>query len=133
MDNTRKRRLLAALASVAVASAGATAAHAAGAPIDPLSVLASSTTVTSCHTVGVAVDYEVAYVADLGGYAVTAAHLDGIDPSCAGSHVAVVLAGEAGPLAELDATLTGGGRTTLPVPVPVPASDLTGVSVVLTS
>jgi hypothetical protein len=129
---SNRRRLMAAAATVAVAAGGATAAHAAGAPIDAISVLTSSTVVRSCQTTGVDVDYDVAYAPDLRGYAVTAAHLDGLDADCAGQRAQVTLSGPDGPLAHLEGTVSG-DRLTLPVDAPVPASDLTGVSVTLSA
>lgn len=117
--------------------AGVTAAHASGAPLDPLAVLTSSSQVSSCQESGVSVEYDVAYSAELGGYAVVATHLDGLATGCDGQSATVVLSGIDGrPLAELTSRIDGGGaRLTMPVPdhSPVPAADLTSVAVTVSA
>ena len=80
---------------------------------------------TPCSEGLVTVDYDVAYSPALGGYAVTAAHVEGLDPGCV-SNVTVTLTGRNGlPVAELSSPVH-----TPSVTVPVPSGRAVRAEVV---
>ena len=76
---------------------------------------------------------DVAYVAALHGYGVSAARLSGLDERCQGYDVVVTLSGPGGaPLAEMTAVVAASEMdVVVPAATPVGADELTGVSVVL--
>ncbi|GIG35454.1 hypothetical protein [Cellulomonas pakistanensis] len=86
----------------------------------------------SCVVDRIAVDYDVGYVAGLGGYGVTAASLSDVPEACVGREVAVTLHGaDDAALAEARTPVTA-PTTVVPVPGdPVPVADLAGVSLAL--
>lgn len=113
---------------VAVAALGIRAAQAAA----PEDLLVGTSDATACSEALVTVDYDVAYSPTLGGYAVTAAHVSGLDPQCAGT-LTVSLTGPRGaPLLELSSPVAA-ATATLAVPpgTPVRAEAVFGVSVAL--
>lgn len=113
--------LLAAVAMIAMRTAQA-------APVD---ALAGEAQTTSCARSQVRVDYDVAYTAAAGGYAVTAANVTGLDGGCTGADLTVTLTGTGGvALTELSARVDA-TELVIPVVDVVAAQDVTGVSVVV--
>ena len=103
--------------------------------MSPQEVLVGSSTAEQCNSSQVTVDYDVAYVAELSGYGVTAAQLSGLAAECEGYDVIVSLSGPGGAsLAEMTAAVSGTQmRVEVPAGSPVAAEQLAGVSVVLRS
>ncbi|WP_182113070.1 MULTISPECIES: hypothetical protein [unclassified Actinotalea] len=129
----RRTRKAASVALVALALVGVRTASAAGVDLGGQQVLVGEDGVQGCSSSQIEVRYDVAYDAALQGYGVSGARLSGLDTACEGHDVVVTLSGPGGvALAELSAVI-GASETTVPVPanVPVPAEELTGVSVVL--
>lgn len=123
------RKHLAAVGSfvVALAAFGVHTAQAA-----PDNVLVGSAEASACSQALVTVDYDVAYSPEAGGYAVTAAHVSGLDPTCA-TTVTVSLTGPNGAaLLELTSPVVAATATlAIPRGTPVRAEAVSGVSVVL--
>lgn len=86
----------------------------------------------ACVVSAIAVDYEVDYVAALGGYGVVATSLSDVPDGCAGREVAVTLHGpDDEPLSQASAPVVV-PRTSVPtVGAPVAVADLSGVSLAL--
>ncbi|WP_372595068.1 hypothetical protein [Actinotalea sp.] len=121
------------MALLALALLGVRAAGAFGTDAFGSTVLVGATGNDDCGRSTIAVDYDVDFDLDLQGYGVSAARLSGLDERCQGYDLVVTLNGPGGvPLAEMsgqvDATRM---RVAVPVETPVPAEQLTGVSVVL--
>lgn len=131
MVSTKNRRA-ASVALVALALVGVRVAAAHGGLGDE--VLVASTTTQLCSSSDVHIDYDVAYVAALQGYGVSAARLSGLDERCQGYDAVVSLSGPGGALlAEASAVVDGTDMTVVvPAETPVAADELTGVSLVLT-
>lgn len=126
-----RHRKAASVALVAVALVGVRVASAAGVDLGGQQILVGDQGAQACGASAVQVDYDVIYVAELGGYGVGAAQLSGLDAQCVGYDVVVTLSGPGGvALAEV-AAVVDGERMSVPVPVAVSAEQLTGVSVVL--
>ncbi|MCU1431800.1 MAG: hypothetical protein JWP95_905 [Actinotalea sp.] len=130
MMNSRHRKA-ASVALVAVALVGVRTASAAGADLGGQQILVGDQGSQACGGSAVRVDYDVAYVAELGGYGIGAADVSGLDARCVGYDVVVTLSGPGGvALAEVTAVVDA-GQMSVVLPVPVAAQELTGVSVVL--
>ena len=131
--NSRKTRKVASVALVALAVLGVRTASAAGMGISAEQIVIGSSTAEQCSSSQVKVDYDVAYVAAMHGYGITAAQLSGLDVQCQGYDVIVSLSGPGGvTLAEMTAAVNGGEmRVEVPAGSPVSAEQLAGVSVVL--
>ena len=131
MVSTKNRRA-ASVALVALALVGVRAAAAAGGDLGE-EILVAGTQTERCSSSDVHIDYDVAYVAALQGYGVSAARLSGLDAACQGHDVVVTLSGPGGvALAEVTAVVAGSQMTVaVPAVSPVPAEQLTGVSVAL--
>ncbi len=133
--DSRISRKVTSVALVALAVLGVRTASAAGLGISPQQVAVGSSTAEQCNSSQVKVDYDVAYVAALNGYGITAAQLSGLDAQCEGYDVIVSLSGPGGvTLAEMTAAVDGTAmRVEVPAGSPVSAEQLAGVSVVLKS
>ncbi len=131
--DSRISRKVASVALVALAVLGVRTASAAGMGMSPEQIVVGSGAAQQCSSSQVKVDYDVAYVAELKGYGVTAAQLSGLDAQCQGYDVIVSLSGPGGvTLAEMTAAVDGTAmRVEVPAGSPVSAEQLAGVSVVL--
>ncbi|MBX9245790.1 hypothetical protein ICW40_13360 [Actinotalea ferrariae] len=119
---------------MALALVGVRTASAAGIDLGGQQILVGEDESQGCSSSTVGIDYDVAYDAALQGYGVSAAELSGLG-ACQGQDVVVTLSGPGGvALAELSAVV-GGSEMTVAVPAttPVPAEQLTGVSITLSS
>ncbi len=132
MNHAAARRA-ASVALLALALLGVRAAGASGAGALDASILVGGTSDGGCGASQVAVDYDTTYDIDLHGYGVSAARLSGLDERCHGYDVVVTLNGPGGvPLARLSGQVEATQiRVAVPASTPVPAEQLTGVSVVL--
>ena len=126
-----KHRKAASVALIAVALVGVRTASAAGADLGGQQILVGDEAAVACGGSQVQVDYDVAYVAELGGYGVSGTRLSGLDAACFGYDVIVTLSGPGGvALAEVTAVVDA-EQMSVAVPVAVSAEGLSGVSVVL--
>lgn len=130
--NSRARKA-ASVALVAAALVGVRTASAAGVDLGGQQILVGQDETQGCDSSEVGVEYDVAYDAALQGYGVSAARLSGLDAACQGHDVVVTLSGPGGvALAEVTAVVAGSQMTvSVPAVSPVPAEQLTGVSVAL--
>ncbi len=121
------------MALVVAALAGMPTASALGSSLSIPALFVGASGADTCGSSVVAVDYDVEYDADLGGYGVAAARLSGLDERCQGYDVIVSLNGPGGAaLAEMTAQVEATQmRVAVPAGTPVAAEQLTGVSVVL--
>ncbi|NCT92529.1 hypothetical protein GXB85_16455 [Cellulomonas sp. APG4] len=129
-----RHRKAASIALVAVALIGVRAASAAGVDLAGDQILVGEdAAAAACSSAQVQIDYDVAYVAALQGYGVSAARLSGLDERCQGYDVVVTLSGPGGaPLAEMTSVVAASEMdVVVPAETPVGADELTGVSVVL--
>lgn len=127
----RRTRKAASVALVALALVGVRTASAAGVDGSGAEILVGGDEGQGCSSSVVGIDYDVAYDAALQGYGVSAARLSGLGAECQGDDVVVTLSGPGGvALAEVTAVV-GASEMTVPVETPVPAEQLTGVSIVL--
>lgn len=86
----------------------------------------------ACVVSRISVDYDVAYDAGLGGYAVTRASLSGVPDDCAGREVALTLrGGDDRALAEARTPVTSPSTVVALDGAPVPADQVAGVSLAL--
>lgn len=133
--DSRKGRKVAAVALMALAGLGVRSASAAGMGMSPQEIFIGGSAAEQCNPGEVAVDYDVAYDATLGGYGIAAAQLSGLDEQCEGFEITVSLNGPGGAtLAEMTTAVSGSTmRVEVPAASPVAAEQLTGVSVVLRS
>jgi len=95
---------------------------------------AGNAAVGSCQASGApAATYTVAYDAELGGYAVAAVTVTGLDTSCAGKTISLTLTGaRSDSLGAAGGTVpAGGGSLTLAPGSTVAAGGVTGVSVAI--
>lgn len=132
MSSASTRRATA-VALVAMALAAVPTASALGAGTSGDVLLVGSSGESACASSTVDVEYDVAYDVALGGFGVSAARLSGLDQRCTGYDAIVSLRGPGGaPLAEMTAQVDATQmRVAVPAGTPVPAEQLTGVSVVL--
>jgi hypothetical protein len=147
----RRRRLVAAAVSVAVAGTVAVASAATLGGINAVSLGADQAEIASCESQGVTVESETAFdpaaASGRGAYVVQQVKVSDISRSCNGQTMSVTLAGASGTaLAEMSTTLNAPGNpgnpnnppnqapieVTLPVsPTPL-AEDVARVAIVIT-
>lgn len=132
VSSARTRRATA-VALVGMALAALPTAGALGSGMSIPALLVGSSLADPCTSSVIEVEYDLAYDVDLGGYGVSAARLSGLDERCQGYDVVVSLNGPGGVrLAEMTAVVEATRvRVAVPAKTPVPAEQLTGVSVVL--
>ena len=130
-NRSNRTALAVAMAGLAVVALRPLAA--AGADAWGQSVVVGAGAVDRCSSEAVNVKYILGYVAEIGGYGVTAVDLTGMAAQCVGRDVDVTLTGaDWAPLAALTARVTASEmRLDVPAAAPVSAEKLTGVSMVI--
>jgi hypothetical protein len=129
-----KRRTLFAVV-LALTIFGAVYGFAATLNVGANTLSAGNASVASCETVGTPTGtYTVAYDSTVPGYKVATITVTGLDIGCASKAISATLTGAAGAnLATIAGTVPVGGGTLLLTPgaTPIPAANVTGVSVAI--
>jgi hypothetical protein len=122
------KRLLAGVAAAGIIGGGV---YGFAATLTPTSdtVGAGNTTVASCDTDGVNVDYTSAW--DTNRYEVASVTVSGIDASCIGDNIGVTLLGETSPKTATQQTVAGASETFDVSALNVGATVLNNVHVVI--